>query len=133
MGCWYPLCETLSGDATIKQLVLPRSLRSEALQQLHSTPTAGHLGDVKTLGRIQERFYWVQCRHCVQEWCCNCELCAQIRGPPNKQIKAPLRKYNVRFPMECIAIDVQKPQPSAEAGNKHILVVSDYFTKWVEA
>ena len=79
-GVLYRLWETPSGDATIRQLVLPKSLRSEVLQQLHNAPTAGHLGTAKTLGRARERFYWVQCRRDVQEWCRNCDLSAQKRG-----------------------------------------------------
>ena len=35
--------------------------------------------------------------------------------------------------MERIAIDVLGPLPITETGNKYILIVADYFTKWVEA
>ena len=131
-GVLYRLWETPSGDAIVKQLILPKSLRSEVLQQLHNTQTAGHLGVAKTLSRVRERFYWVQCQQDVREWCRNCDLCAQKRGP-QKKIKAPMAKYNVGSPMERIAIDVLGPLPITETGNKYILIVADYFTKWVEA
>ena len=35
--------------------------------------------------------------------------------------------------MERIAIDVLGPLPITETGNKYILIIADYFTKWVEA
>ena len=35
------------------------------------------LGVAKTLSRVRERFYWVQCGCDVQEWCRNCDVCAQ--------------------------------------------------------
>ena len=35
--------------------------------------------------------------------------------------------------MERIAIDVLGPLPITETGNKYILIVADYLTKWVEA
>ena len=131
-GVLYRLWETPSGDDVVKQLILPKSLRQGVLQQLHDARTAGHLGIAKTLGRVRQRFYWVQCRKDVQEWCRNCDLCAQKRGP-QKKIKAPMGKYNVGSPMERIAIDVLGPLPLTESGNKYVVVIADYFTKWVEA
>ncbi len=66
-GALYCHWETPAGDATVKQLVLPKSLRPEVLRQLHSTPTAGHFGIAKTLGRLRDRFYWVWCHCDVQD------------------------------------------------------------------
>ena len=36
-------------------------------------------------------------------------------------------------PMERIAMDILGPLPLTERGNKYILVIGDYFTKWKEA
>jgi hypothetical protein len=35
--------------------------------------------------------------------------------------------------MQRLAIDTLGPLPSTERNNKYIIVVADYFTKWVEA
>ena len=56
-GMLFRQWETPAGDRIVKQLVLPRTLQFQILHELHSTPTAGHLGVAKTLGRIRERFY----------------------------------------------------------------------------
>jgi hypothetical protein len=36
------------------------------------------------------------------------------------------------FPMERIAMDILCELPETSGGNKHILVISDYYTKWTE-
>lgn len=35
--------------------------------------------------------------------------------------------------MERIATDVMGPLPETENGNKYIIVVADYITRWTEA
>ena len=41
-----------------------------------------------------------------------------------------MRQYNAGV---SIALDILGPLPLSNKGNKYILVVSDYFTKWPEA
>ena len=44
-----------------------------------------------------------------------------------------MQQYLVGTPMECLALDVLGPLPCTRLGNKYILIVADYFSKWVEA
>ena len=44
-----------------------------------------------------------------------------------------MKAYNVGAPLERIAIDITGPLPKTDAGNRYVLVVADYFTKWTEA
>ena len=50
-----------------------------------------------------------------------------------KKNRAPLQPIETGFPFERIAMDIMGPLPKTGRGNKYILVVSDYFTKWPEA
>jgi transposase InsO family protein len=44
-----------------------------------------------------------------------------------------MKQYNVGTPFERIAFDIAGPFPVTDSGNKYIMVVIDYFSKWPEA
>lgn len=55
-----------------------------------------------------------------------------------KQRKSPKRRAKIRIhkvgvPLERIAINILGPLPETERGNKYIMVMADYFTKWKES
>ena len=44
-----------------------------------------------------------------------------------------MQKYQVGRPMERVAMDILGPLNKTTRGNNYILLVGDYFTKWIEA
>ena len=44
-----------------------------------------------------------------------------------------MAQYNVGASMKRIAVDVLGPLPTSESGNKYLLIVADYFSKWTGA
>ena len=50
-----------------------------------------------------------------------------------KPLRAPMKTYNIRAPMERITIDVMGPLLATDRHNKYILFISNYFTKWTES
>ena len=94
--------------------------------------TAGHLGVNKTLERVKERFYWPGCTKDVKDWCRACDLCAS-RERPTCTPRAPLRTYSVGAPLERVVLDILGPLPDLDRGNKYVLIIGDYFSKWTEA
>ena len=44
-----------------------------------------------------------------------------------------MQLYHVGGPMERVAVDITGPLLESDIGNKYILVVCDYFTRWTEA
>ena len=46
---------------------------------------------------------------------------------------APMQLDQVERPLQRIAMNILGPLPETEEGNKYILVLGDYFTKWKEA
>ncbi|KAJ8954406.1 hypothetical protein NQ318_011080 [Aromia moschata] len=56
------------GVSAVYQLVLPKARIHQVLEELHSSPSGGHFGVTRTLARVRDRFYWVNCRRDVEEW-----------------------------------------------------------------
>ena len=44
-----------------------------------------------------------------------------------------MQQYNVGVPRERIALDVLGPLPQSTPGNRYIVIIADYFTKWPKA
>ena len=127
---WYP-----SGHLQTRpvfQIVAPDPIKKIVLTSLHNSPTGGHLGDFKTLGKVRQRFYWVGYKRDVLRWCQQCDVCAQSKPGPHRK-RAKLGHVPVRAPLERIAVDIMGPLPKTVNDNEYIMVVGDYFTKWTEA
>lgn len=123
---------TEEGRVVKYQLVTPKSFREEIMKALHDSVTGGHLGRFKTTEKIRERFYWPGWQTDVELWCRQCAGCA-ARKPPAAQPRAPMVVRASGYPLQRIAIDLLGPLPRTERGNKYIVVIADYFTKWTEA
>ena len=114
------------------QLLVPETKHREVFQHLHEHCTAGHLGTERTKEKIQFAFYWPGLPKTVKDMCRKCDKCA-ARKPSLKRHRAPLQQYLVGNPMERIAVDILGPLPKTRRGNTSIVVLGDYFTKWMEA
>nr|XP_061825306.1 uncharacterized protein LOC133612154 [Nerophis lumbriciformis] len=114
------------------QVVLPRIFRADIMRQMHDGQVGGHFGVERTVARLQTRYFWYRMREDVALWCNTCTSCAS-KARPRKTPQAPMGTVRVGAPMERIALDIMGPLNETERKNRYVLVIQDYFTKWVEA
>ena len=114
------------------RLVAPEGVRNQILTMLHNDRPAGHLGREKTLAKVKQHVYWPGMAEDVATWVRQCDRCAQRKPGPGRA-KHPMGHKNVGIPFERIAIDILGGLPRSHDGFLYIMVVEDYFSKWVEA
>jgi len=92
-GILYRQLEPLNAaDIIVKQLLLPRSLKTEFLDSVH-TGLAGHMGMMKTSAHVTRRAYWYQWRREVNIYIKRCPKCStyhKSRIPPGQGTLVPL-------------------------------------------
>ncbi|KAL7877197.1 hypothetical protein SRHO_G00038400 [Serrasalmus rhombeus] len=114
------------------QLVVPEQYRQQVLELGHTIPWAGHLAHMKTLQRISRHFYWPGMFSQVKDYCRSCPQC-QLAGGKGFA-RAPLVPLPVvDTPFERIGVDVVGPLEKSRSGNRFILVICDYATRYPEA
>jgi len=131
-GLWYYKWELAEGEMQWK-VWIPKSLRPRILKEHHDNRMACHFGIERTLAKLKNSpYFWPKLRTEVEDWCNKCDICFKIK-PTNKKQKAPMKMYGVGEAMERVAVDILGPLPTSRKGNRFIIVIADYFTKWVEA
>ena len=120
------------GSHSHLQLIVPKSLRQQVLEQVHGGVVSGHLGQQKTLSQLRNNFYWPSQAYDVKAWCRTYAVCAARKTPTHKH-RAGLHTIHSGYPMQVLAVDILGPLPETPSGNKYVLVASDYFTRWSEA
>ncbi|CAC5410573.1 unnamed protein product [Mytilus coruscus] len=98
---------------------------------MHNSLLSGHLGKKKTKAKLSQRYYWYEMREDIDIWISQCDICGANKHP-HKSSRAPLGTMPVGAPLDRLATDFLGPLPTTPRGNKFILTVTDYFTKWVE-
>lgn len=111
-------------------LVVPRSARFQVCRSNHDD--IGHLGETKTIEKIQAQYWFPKLRKFVKKYVRSCIQCAYNKdNEKNKRTGHlyPIKKVDV--PFHTIHIDHLGPFTKSKKGNAYILTVVDSFTKYV--
>ena len=131
-GIWYYHWKEAGGDDRWKAIIPPAG-QPGILEEHHDHRTAGHFGMEKTLSRLrQSPYFWPKMRVTVDDWCRQCGVCARTKAP-NRKPRAPMGSVGAGVTLERVGIDILGPLPETHRGNRFILVIGDYWTKWMEA
>ena len=89
------------------------------------------MGFQKTRDRIVSRFYWYKQVDDIKRYVQECTKC-QENKVANTTNKADMQPIYATRPNQIVTMDLMGPIKSADGKYKHIMVVCDHFTKYVE-
>ncbi|XP_041483470.1 uncharacterized protein LOC121430260 [Lytechinus variegatus] len=121
-------------DVTDLQVVLPTSLRQQVMKIAHESLLGGHQGIKKTSDRILRNFYWPGIIGDISRFVQSCDIC-QRTFPKGRVQKVPLGDMPIiDTPFKRVAVDIVGPiEPRTSRGNKYILTLVDFATRYPEA
>ncbi|KAK5927636.1 hypothetical protein CgunFtcFv8_012771 [Champsocephalus gunnari] len=112
------------------RLFVPPHARSSVLQLGHDSKIACHPGALRTLGLIQQRFWWPSMSSDAKKYVAACSICARSKAS-HRAPAGLLRPLPIPHrPWSHIAMDFVTGLPPSE-GNTVILTIVDRFSKAV--
>ncbi len=121
------------GMFTKKLLVVPMVMVNRLLKAYHDSPWAGHFGFQRTYMKLQDKYWWSNMKTSIGNYIQSCIRCQRFNV--NRQ-KPPGLLHPIESPsgpFQFIGIDFSGPFPVTPQGNKYVLAITDYFSKWVVA
>jgi transposase InsO family protein len=112
-------------------LMIPKSMQQKLLRWAHDHPNAGHGGQQKTLFRLATRVFWKSMKKDVFNYVDACSSCQRFKYR-NGPLAGPMQLHTVNEPWATIGVDIMGPFPPTASNKRYLLVVVDYFTRWVE-
>ena len=116
------------------QLVVPNAYREQVMRLGHDSIMSGHLGISKTSDKVLSQFYWPGVTADIYRYCKSCDVC-QRTCDKGRVTKVPLgRMPLIDTPFKRVAVDIVGPiSPVSRNGNRYILTLVDYATRFPEA
>ncbi|CAH9082813.1 unnamed protein product [Cuscuta europaea] len=104
-----------------------------AMEEVHSGNCSAHQGPFSMSRRlIVQGYFWPTMARDCADLTRRCPACQHFQKAPGRPVVnyAPI---STAIPFSRWGIDLVGPLPRGTSNNRYIIVVIDYFTKWVEA
>ena len=108
--------------------MLPKTFSRRATLALHDDYE--HLGMEKTLGLLQERFFWPKMIEDVHNHIRTCERCTKFKQPPEREKMKPIQ---CTYPLELVHIDFLMIGKEGTDKAINVMVITDHFTRYAQA
>ncbi|KAL5496713.1 hypothetical protein EMCRGX_G013057 [Ephydatia muelleri] len=120
-------------DALWRVCVRSDEEKERILESCHAGVAGSHLGRDKTIDKISARFFWKNMYEDIKKYVKECDVCQRM-NPKFVKSNAKLHPVPVRAQVwHKVGIDLIGPLPETKKGNKYIVTLLDYFSKWPEA
>src|SRR6266542_4403539 len=110
--------------------VLKRNEIEPILSLAHEHLLSGHFGLEATLDKLKKRYYWPKMKNDIKSYIQTCDQCQRREKTIDEN---ELHSIRIKESFYQWGIDIVGPLTETSCGNKYIVVVIDYFTKYPEA
>ena len=116
-------------DGKLRKVIYNEKERIKLILSAHKI---GHEGVFKTYNRLKRDYYWTNMILDVKYIVRTCKRC-QLFRPQSFNYQTEDIATKPGLPFTRVGLDIIGPLPTTKNGNKYIIVLVDYLTKWVEA
>ena len=118
----------------VRQIIVPEIFQKQVMKLAHESIVGGHLGAKKTVDRITSNFHWPGVVSNVTRFCRSCDIC-QKTALKGRTCKVPVGEMPLmEEPFKRVTMDLFGPiSPVSEKGNRYILTVVDFATRYPDA
>ena len=108
-------------------LVIPEALRKRALIFAHEKES-GHLGQLKSILKAEDLFYWPNLRVDMRKFVKECVRCQQTKYAPGLQTQWQ-ELPPCHHPLERVSIDITELSQS-NSGYRYVLTIMDHYSRY---
>ena len=105
--------------------------KTEQIKLINAAHNIGHERIYKIYYHLMRDYYWMNMKKDIINFIKCCHKCQTCRQPLNHYTENNATPPG--YPFSKVGLDLVGPLPLAKNGNKYIIVLFDYITKWTEA